>query len=116
MDVSKVKVKNKKEKALELMKRVGLKEEQANRKILKLSGGEQQRIAIARSLSYDPKIIIADEPTGNLDKDTENEILKIFRNLAQNENKCVIIVTHSKNICDNADVVYDLNKRGKDNE
>lgn len=111
MDVSKVKVKNKKEKALELMKRVGLKEEQANRKILKLSGGEQQRIAIARSLSYDPKIIIADEPTGNLDKDTENEILKIFRNLAQNENKCVIIVTHSKNICDNADVVYDLNKR-----
>lgn len=116
MDVSKVKVKNKKEKALELMKRVGLKEEQANRKILKLSGGEQQRIAIARSLSYDSKIIIADEPTGNLDKDTENEILKIFRNLAQNENKCVIIVTHSKNICDNADVVYDLNKRGKDNE
>lgn len=116
MDVSKVKVKNKKEKALELMKRVGLKEEQANRKILKLSGGEQQRIAIARSLSYDPKIIIADEPIGNLDKDTENEILKIFRNLAQNENKCVIIVTHSKNICDNADVVYDLNKRGKDNE
>lgn len=116
MDVSKVKVKNKKEKALELMKRVRLKEEQANRKILKLSGGEQQRIAIARSLSYDPKIIIADEPTGNLDKDTENEILKIFRNLAQNENKCVIIVTHSKNICDNADVVYDLNKRGKDNE
>lgn len=110
MDVSKVKVKNKKEKALELMKRVGLKEEQANRKILKLSGGEQQRIAVARSLSYDPKIIIADEPTGNLDKDTENEILKIFKNLAHNENKCVVIVTHSKNICDNADEVYDLNK------
>lgn len=110
MDVSKVKVKNKKQKALELMKSVGLSEEHANRKILKLSGGEQQRIAIARSLSYDPKIIIADEPTGNLDKDTENEILKIFKHLAKDENKCIIIVTHSQNVCDKVDVVYELGK------
>ena len=108
MDISKVKVKNKKEKALELMRSVGLKEEHANRKILKLSGGEQQRIAIARSLSYNPKIIIADEPTGNLDKETENEILKIFENLAKKENKCIIIVTHSQNVCDNVDVIYEL--------
>ena len=85
MDVSKAKVKNKKEKAIELMESVGLKKEYANRKILKLSGGEQQRIAIARSLSYNPKIIIADEPTGNLDKDTENEILKIFEEILGNE-------------------------------
>lgn len=111
MDVSKAKVKNKKEKAIELMESVGLKKEYANRKILKLSGGEQQRIAIARSLSYNPKIIIADEPTGNLDKDTENEILKIFKRLAEEENKCIIIVTHSKNICDNADIVYELAKK-----
>lgn len=110
MDISKVKVKNKKEKALELMKNVGLSDEHAKRKILKLSGGEQQRIAIARSLSYNPKIIIADEPTGNLDKDTENEILKIFKHLAKDENKCVIIVTHSQNVCDNVDIVYELNK------
>lgn len=108
-----IQVKNKKQKALELMKSVGLKEEQANRRILKLSGGEQQRIAIARSLAYNPKMIIADEPTGNLDKDTENEILKIFRKLADEENKCVIIVTHSKNICDSADTVYELGKNTK---
>lgn len=110
MDISKVKVKNKNQKALELMKDVGLSEEHAKRKILKLSGGEQQRIAIARSLSYDPKIIIADEPTGNLDKDTENEILNIFNDLAKNKNKCIIIVTHSQNVCDRADVIYELKK------
>lgn len=110
MEISKVKVKNKKQKALELMKSVGLSEEHAKRKILKLSGGEQQRIAIARSLSYNPKIIIADEPTGNLDKDTESEILKIFKNLAKNENKCVIIVTHSQNVCNEVDTIYGLGK------
>lgn len=110
MDVSKVKVKKKKQKALELMKSVGLSEEHAKRKILKLSGGEQQRIAIARSLSYNPKIIIADEPTGNLDKDTESEIMKILKKLAAEENKCIIIVTHSQNVCDNVDIVYELGK------
>lgn len=113
MDISKVKVSDKKKKALELMKSVGLKEEHANRRVLKLSGGEQQRVAIARSLSYDPKIIIADEPTGNLDRETENEILKIFKELSQKENKCIIIVTHSTNVCDNVDIVYELKKRSK---
>lgn len=108
MDVSRIKIKDKKQRALELMKKVGLSEEHAKRKILKLSGGEQQRIAIARSLSYNPKIIIADEPTGNLDKDTENEILKIFIDLAKKENKCIIIVTHSQNVCDKVDVIYEL--------
>lgn len=111
MDVSKIKVRNKKQRALELMKSVGLKEEQSKRKILKLSGGEQQRIAIARSLSYNPKIIIADEPTGNLDKDTENDILKIFEHLAKDENKCIIIVTHSQNVCDKMDEVYELGNK-----
>lgn len=113
MDISKVKVENKKVRAIELMKSVGLDESFANRRVLKLSGGEQQRIAIARSLSYNPSIILADEPTGNLDKDTEDEILKIFKNLAHKENKCVIIVTHSKNVCDNIDIVYELKKDNK---
>ena len=82
----------------------------SNRNINSLSGGQQQRIAIVRSLSYQPDIIIADEPTGNLDKDTENEILNIFKKLAKKENKCIIIVTHSTNVCDNVDVIYDLEK------
>lgn len=110
MDASGIKEKNKKEKALELMKSVGLKEEHANRKVLRLSGGEQQRVAIARSLSYNPKMIVADEPTGNLDKQTENEILDIFKRLAHDENKCIIIVSHSENVCKNVDVIYDLKK------
>lgn len=111
MDISNVKVKNKEEKAKELMKSVGLKESQATRRVLKLSGGEQQRVAIARSLSYNPKMILADEQTGNLDKETENEILKIFKNLAKKENKCIIIVTHSENVCNASDEVFELKKK-----
>lgn len=110
MDASGLKIPNKKEKAIELMESVGLKKTYANRRVLKLSGGEQQRIAIARSISYNPKMIIADEPTGNLDKQTENEILDIFKKLAHEENKCVIIVTHSANVCEIVDEVYDLKK------
>lgn len=83
-----------------------LNKELKDRRVLKLSGGEQQRVAIARSLSYNPKMILADEPTGNLDKDTENEILKIFKDLAHKDNKCIIIVTHSENVCNQADIVY----------
>ena len=110
MDASGIKVADKKAKALELMRSVGLKDSYANRKVLRLSGGEQQRVAIARSLSYNPKMIIADEPTGNLDKQTEEEILEIFKNLAKKDGKCVIIVTHSSSVCNQVDKVYDLKK------
>ena len=106
MDINHTKNKN----ASFYLEKVGLPSSYGNRKILKLSGGEQQRVAIARSLSYNPKMIIADEPTGNLDRETEDEILNIFKNLAQKENKCMIIVTHSKNVCDQADIVYELKK------
>ena len=111
MDISKEKINNKKDKALQLMQKVGLDESYANRKILKLSGGEQQRIAIARSLSYDAKMIVADEPTGNLDKDTENDIMSILKDLAKKDNKCIIIVTHSDNVCKQADVIHELKKQ-----
>lgn len=111
MDISNIKVDNKREKAIELLNSVGLSEEIGNRRILRLSGGEQQRVAIARSLSYNPKIILADEPTGNLDEKTENEILKIFDKLAHEENKCIIIVTHSKNVANHVDQVFELKKQ-----
>ena len=108
MDINGSKVEDKKSKAVELIQQVGLKESLADRRVLKLSGGEQQRIAIARSLSYDPDIIVADEPTGNLDVQTENDIMKIFCKLVKNENKCVIIVTHSENVCKYVDKIYQL--------
>lgn len=113
MDASGIKIPNKKERAVELMESVGLKSEYATRRVLKLSGGEQQRVAIARSLSYNPKMIVADEPTGNLDEKTESDILEIFKRLAHEENKCVIIVTHSANVCKEADIVFDLKKDKK---
>jgi len=97
---------NKKAFAYTLLERVGIDCETADRKVLKLSGGEQQRVGIARALSHNPDILIADEPTGNLDTGTENEILSIFTALAKSENRCVIIVTHSQKIASIADVVY----------
>lgn len=111
MCINKMKEKNKKEFVNDLLKRVGLTSEHGKRRVLKLSGGEQQRVAIARSLSYNPDIIIADEPTGNLDKETEEEILKIFDSLAHKENKCVIIVTHSNNVAESSDEVFELKSK-----
>ena len=109
MDVSGAKIKNKKQKALELLESVGLDEDEANRRVLKLSGGQQQRVAIARALSYDPDIILADEPTGNLDRDTQKEIMDIFRELA-NQGKCVILVSHSPDVATMCDERYELTK------
>lgn len=108
MSISDMKIKNKKEKAYEILKQVGIDKESANRKILKLSGGEQQRVGIARAISHNPDIVIADEPTGNLDNDTEQKVMQILIDLAHNSEKCVIIVTHSKEVAAYADIVYNL--------
>ena len=111
MDVAgyKVKGKSKQARALELLDRVGLDEDEAGRRVLKLSGGQQQRVAIARALSYDPDIILADEPTGNLDRDTQKEIMEIFRSLAD-AGKCVILVSHSPEVAEMCDERYELTK------
>jgi len=110
MNISGVSGVNKKAKAYELLEKVGISKDKATRKILKLSGGEQQRVAIARALAHDPELIVADEPTGNLDKQTEDSILKIFSRLAHDEGKCVIIVTHSKKVTNIADEMWGLDK------
>lgn len=109
MDVSGVKIKDKKQRAIELLDSVGLDEDEADRRVLKLSGGQQQRVAIARALSYNPDIILADEPTGNLDRETQKEIMDIFRELA-NQGKCVILVSHSPDVAEMCDERYELVK------
>ena len=108
MNISGSREKNKKEFAYTLLDKVGIDRETADRKVLKLSGGEQQRVGIARALSHNPDIIIADEPTGNLDRDTEADILKILTSLANDEGKCVIIVTHSKKVTSIADDILGM--------
>lgn len=108
MDVSGKKIKDKKKAAMDVLYKVDLDDDAANRRILKLSGGQQQRVAIARALSYDPDIILADEPTGNLDLGTQQEIIGIFKRLAAEEDRCIIIVTHSPEVAKNVDEIYEL--------
>jgi len=110
MEIAGVKGVDKRQKAMELLNSVGLDEDEANRRILKLSGGQQQRVAIARALSYDAEIILADEPTGNLDGDTQNEIMTIFRRLAD-EGKCVILVSHSPEVAKKCDCCFELKRK-----
>lgn len=112
MEITKNKIDNKKEKAYEYIERVGITREEAHRNIQKLSGGQQQRIAIARALSTNSDLILADEPTGNLDTDTASDIVNIFKELAHDDNKCVIVVTHSDEVAKQSDVIIRL-KNGK---
>lgn len=108
MDISKYTYQNKREVAIDFLKKVGIDLEKANRKVLQLSGGEQQRIAIARALSYNANIILADEPTGNLDPETEDEILTILDEIAHKDKKCVIIISHSIRVKDRMDKTFNL--------
>lgn len=94
--------------AYNLLDFVGINQSKAIRKVSKLSGGEQQRVAIARALATNASLIFADEPTGNLDSETEREIIKLFKMLATEYNKCVIIVTHSDAVASEADVILNI--------
>ena len=91
---------------------VGLKKDQFRRLPNMLSGGEQQRVAIARALASGSELILADEPTGNLDTENSRNIVQILQNLAHNENRCVIIVTHDPEVAASADRVLQM-KDGK---
>ena len=99
-----------KEDAIGLLRSMGLDETQSRRNVMQLSGGQQQRVAIARALASNAPVLLADEPTGNLDEDTANEIIDIFLELAHEKKKCVIIVTHSKELAQKADVILTLKK------
>ena len=97
---------------LPILEQLGLTAEEAKRNVLKLSGGQQQRVAIARALASDAQVILADEPTGNLDEDTATEITAILKDSAHKSGKCVVIVTHSNELAKEADVVFRL-RRGE---
>ncbi len=103
-----IKKSERKEKAIKLLTELGLSE-RINHYPREMSGGEQQRVAIARSLANDPKIILADEPTGNLDETNEKLVFETLKKLAQN-GKCVIVVTHSEEIKNYADEILKINK------
>jgi ABC-type lipoprotein export system ATPase subunit len=94
------------ERAMELLARMGIDGRLQKAKANKMSGGEKQRVAIARALANNPDIILADEPTGNLDSATGKVVVDILVNLARNDGKCVIIVTHDAGILDAADWAY----------
>lgn len=104
IEISHIKVSNKKAYAIEILKELGLNEDEMKRDIRKLSGGQQQRVAIARAIAKDVDLILCDEPTGNLDEETSQGIIQTFIKLAHEKNKCVIIVTHSKEFASCMDV------------
>ncbi len=91
-----------------LLDYLGITRTKADRQVTRLSGGEQQRVAIARALATNVEVILADEPTGNVDEETEKEIIAIFKKLAHDHNRCVIVVTHSPSIAAEADIVLNL--------
>ena len=90
---------------------LGLNEKEIHRNVLRLSGGQQQRVAIARALASTAPIILADEPTGNLDEGTAMDIIEVLIKSAKQKNKCVIVVPHSKELANKADVVLELSNK-----
>ncbi len=101
-----------KERAKELLEAVGLGEVDGRKLPAMLSGGQQQRVAIARALASEAKVILADEPTGNLDSENGQMVIDLLKKLVEEKGYCVIVVTHDLGIAQQADVVY----RMKDGE
>ncbi|OFT22136.1 ABC transporter ATP-binding protein [Arthrobacter sp. HMSC08H08] len=96
---------------VEDLTRLGVDAAAAQRNVLALSGGQQQRVAIGRALVSSAPVILADEPTGNLDEETAEGVIEILRDAAHQQNKCVIVVTHSKQLAKAADVTLRLERR-----
>ena len=106
MELNGVPLAHAKERAKELLQAVDITEEKHRRYPSNLSGGEQQRVAIARALSAGARVLLADEPTGNLDTANGSRVMDILRHLAHDENYCVVVVTHDPAIAEAADRVY----------
>lgn len=102
--ISHIKKQNNKECVMSLLEKLGLDEKECKRDIRKLSGGQQQRVAIARAIVKDVDLILCDEPTGNLDDETSQGIIQTLIDLVHQQNKCVIIVTHSKEFANQLDI------------
>ena len=94
------------ERAAELVRKVGLPESVLHRFPDMLSGGEQQRVAVARAMSMDTRLLLADEPTGNLDSENGRRIIELLAALAHEEGYCVVVVTHDPEISARADITY----------
>ena len=108
MELNEVALKDAKERARTLLASVGIQDEKHRRFPANLSGGEQQRVAIARSLATGAGILLADEPTGNLDGENSRNVVEILSRLAHEEGYCVIIVTHDLAIAEASDKVYHM--------
>lgn len=93
-----------------LLSSVGIGEEYWNRGVLQLSGGQQQRVAIARALASDARVLLADEPTGNLDEATAWDVIELLKRIAHEQGKCVIVVTHSRELAQAADELIQIGK------
>lgn len=111
MEITHSKETDKKAYALKMLQKVGISEDLANKNVMKLSGGQQQRIAIVRAMCTDTELIVADEPTGNLDEETSRDIIRLFQELAHKENKCIILVTHEKEVANESDVCIQLKNK-----
>lgn len=110
LDISSVKTTS--EKIVTLFDNVGISEDLIDKPVLlHLSGGQQQRVAIVRALASGHNIIIADEPTGNLDETTTKDIVTIFKKIAHEQKKTVIIVTHEREVADSSDIIFELRKK-----
>ena len=109
LELCRVEAQEAERQARELARRVSLPDELLDRYPTHISGGEQQRVAIARGLTMDRRLLLADEPTGNLDSENSDNIIDLLLKLAHDENRCVIVVTHDLTVMDRADVVYRIN-------
>ena len=108
MSISQTKQDNPKEYAYQQLEKVGITRDLADKTVTQLSGGQQQRVAIVRAVCCGHDLIVADEPTGNLDEQTSQEIITLFQQLAHEQEKCIILVTHEKEVANASDEVYIL--------